>query len=224
MGLVDKIRDATQEVGYAAQKKAGQYIEERHAYEQKEAIKKLTPEYQSNDAKLKAGKISKEMHEERAQRLDREFQTRSTPIEQRVGRTVKQEATNVFEMSQGKPGAENENTFSAQFVRGAKKTSEKLHDIPPAPEPWIFSGATSAPNRKEFGGGKGTRKYSPTKGTVIAKGKAPGVNFSGAGGGFGSPLNFGGGMSGGSGGSPFSLGGGFRLFGRGDTKGKKNKR
>jgi hypothetical protein len=206
MGLIKDIvshpHDTAQEIGYAVEKKVGQYTKQRSEFERKNAEEKVKPQRWENDKKLNEGKISREMHEIRAKQLDEKVEKMSTPIEQKVGGAVKREANSAFGIinevmtspekrkelkKAGVTSAFEGNTIAATFARGVASTTKQLQEKPAKHQPMIFSGATVAPSRKEFGG-KGTRKTSPTKGTVVSKGKAPGVNFGG--GAFGSPIAF----------------------------------
>lgn len=234
MGLIKDIvshpHDTAQEIGYAVEKKVGQYTKQRGEFERTNAEEKIKPQRWENDKKLNEGKISREMHEIRAKQLDEKVEKMSMPIEQKIGGAVKREANSAFgiinevmtspekrkEMKKAGVVSNFEgNTIAATFARGVASASKQLHEKPAKSQPMIFSGATVAPSRKEFGG-KGTRKSSPTKGTVVSKGKSPGVNFGGSS--FGSPIAFN------------AASGRFSLFGRGQPapapapKGKSKKR
>lgn len=200
MGVLKDIlthpHDTAQEIGYAVEKKVAQRGMERKQVVMDAAAKRLEPEYRANDQKLHEGKISKEMHEIRNKQLDQKFERLSTPIEQRVAGAASKEATGLFMMAAGTKKeaaqAKHGNTIVGAFARGLESTQHKMEESQKHPVvPRILKyGATAPPDPKTFGGGKGTKKQSPTKGTVVSKGKNPGINFGGAGG-FGSPLTFG---------------------------------
>jgi hypothetical protein len=225
--IITHPHDTAQEIGYAATKKAEKFEMQRKQETRSAAAKQLEPEYQRNDQKLREGKISREMHELRQKQLDEKFESKSTPIEQKVGGVAAREAASIFGMfneaitspatkeklaheekkrlhfenkqreKQGLPpitpkaSAFEGNTVSAAFARGLSNTMDQVKESQKAPvvSRVLKHGAMVAPSRKEFGG-KGTRKSSPTKGTVVTKGgkPAPRVNF--AAGGFGSPIAF----------------------------------
>ena len=221
MGLLKDIlthpHDTAQEIGYAVEKKVAQRGMERKQATMDSAAKHLEPEYRANDQKLQEGKISREMHELRAKQLDQKFEKMSTPIEQRVGRGIVREASgalDIFNEAMTSPERQKEinrkrisegkepiqsvkegNSIIATFARGVSETNKQLHEKPSKNQPAIFGGATPSPNPKVFGGGKGIRNISPTKGTVISRSKGYGIQFGGtatpgATSVFGNPLGF----------------------------------
>jgi hypothetical protein len=223
--IISHPHDAAQELGYAVEKKVGQHTFESKQAARASAASKLTPEYAANDQKYREGKISKEMHEMRAKQLDQKFEKMSTPLSHKVAGGLAVEAGAAFgilnesftspegkklAVASGKPRAMEGNTITATFARGIASTVEQAQKKPKhsvVGQVW-HQDILPPPSRKEFGG-KGTRKTTPTKGTVVSKGKTPGINFGG--GGFGSPIAFGSTISR----SPAMMG---NLFGRGQPE------
>jgi hypothetical protein len=251
-GAVGKVmdmfsREHTQELGYKVEKKIEGHLAARRAEKELENKRRIEPLLIQNDQNLREGKITPEMHTIREKQYLEKMED-ITPLEEKIGKGVKREANSAFgilneiatspegrnkinaqRVKEGKAplkSAMDDNSIAATFARGVASTSKQLHTKPAKSQPAIFTRASEAP---KFSGAAmhtlptSSSFYGVGVGTVAAprkgKGSRSGVSQKG-----GNPINFGG--VGGVGGNPISFGGGnsFALFGRGDLKGKKNKR
>jgi len=244
-GAVGKVMDMfsrthTQEMGYAAEQKVEGYLTKRREEKKLENKKRIEPLLIQNDQNLKEGIINKEMHAVREKQYLEKMED-ITPLEEKIGKGVKREATSAFgilnematspearnkinaqRVKEGKAplqSAMDDNSIAATFARGVASTSKQLHTKPAKSQPAIFTRGTEAP---KFSGAAmhslptSSSFYGVGVGTVAAprkgKGSRSGVSQKG-----GNPINFGGVGGGGfgGGGAPISFGSGFGLFGRG---------
>jgi hypothetical protein len=244
-GAVGKVMDMfsrthTQEMGYAAEQKVEGYLTKRREEKKLENKKRIEPLLIQNDQNLKEGIINKEMHAVREKQYLEKMED-ITPLEEKIGKGVKREATSAFgilnematspearnkinaqRVKEGKAplqSAMDDNSIAATFARGVASTSKQLHTKPAKSQPAIFTRGTEAP---KFSGAAmhslptSSSFYGVGVGTVAAprkgKGSRSGVSQKG-----GNPINFGGVGGGGfgGGGAPITFGSGFGLFGRG---------
>jgi phosphopantetheine adenylyltransferase len=233
-------RTHTQEMRYAAEQKVEGYLTKRREEKKLENKKRIEPLLIQNDQNLKEGIINKEMHAVREKQYLEKMED-ITPLEEKIGKGVKREATSAFgilnematspearnkinaqRVKEGKAplqSAMDDNSIAATFARGVASTSKQLHTKPAKSQPAIFTRGTEAP---KFSGAAmhslptSSSFYGVGVGTVAAprkgKGSRSGVSQKG-----GNPINFGGVGGGGfgGGGAPISFGSGFGLFGRG---------
>lgn len=164
---IRKAKERAEEIGYNAEQK---YHEKRTNPIKAKATQLADERMRENDIKYNQGLISKEIHAAREKKYLQDVE-KAVPFEQKVAK----EATTAFNMAIGDPNAKKQDSIAGNIFKGLEQTHHQAtHGVGSNGKDVYTYRASPAPHFKP---GKGTRRTTPTKGTVRSMGQPSRIDF-----------------------------------------------